>query len=34
MNMTFEISETKELDFLIKKFKKVKGVIDVFRHKK
>lgn len=34
MNMTFEISETKELDFLIRKFKKVKGVIDVFRHKK
>jgi len=34
MNMTFEISESKELDFLIKKFKKVKGVIDVFRHKK
>ncbi|MDW7668078.1 MAG: bifunctional (p)ppGpp synthetase/guanosine-3',5'-bis(diphosphate) 3'-pyrophosphohydrolase [Bacillota bacterium] len=34
MNMTFEISETKELDFLIKNFKKVKGVIDVFRHKK
>jgi len=34
MNMTFEISETKELDFLIKKFRKVKGVINVFRHKK
>jgi GTP pyrophosphokinase len=34
MNMNFEISETKELDFLIRKFKKVKGVIDVFRHKK
>jgi GTP pyrophosphokinase len=34
MNISFEIGEAKELDDLIKDFKKIKGVIDVFRHKK
>lgn len=34
MNITFEIKESKELNDLIKKFKKIDGVIDVYRYKK
>lgn len=34
MNMTFEIKASKDLDALIKGFKKVDGVIDVYRYKK
>ncbi len=34
MNITFEIKESKELNDLIKKFKRIDGVIDVYRYKK
>lgn len=34
MNITFDIKESKEIDELIKKFKKIDGVIDVYRYKK
>lgn len=34
MNMTFDIKESSEINELIKKFKKINGVIDVYRYKK
>ncbi|HZK72042.1 MAG TPA: bifunctional (p)ppGpp synthetase/guanosine-3',5'-bis(diphosphate) 3'-pyrophosphohydrolase, partial [Clostridia bacterium] len=34
MNISFEIKESKELNDLIKKFKKIDGIIDVYRYKK
>ncbi|SHI68057.1 GTP pyrophosphokinase [Dethiosulfatibacter aminovorans DSM 17477] len=34
MNITFEIKESRELNDLIKKFKRIDGVIDVYRYKK
>lgn len=34
MNMTFEIKESKDLAELIKRFKKIDGILDVYRYKK
>ncbi|MDP3387408.1 MAG: bifunctional (p)ppGpp synthetase/guanosine-3',5'-bis(diphosphate) 3'-pyrophosphohydrolase [Eubacteriales bacterium] len=34
MNMTFEIKESKDLAELIKRFKKIDGMLDVYRYKK